>query len=129
MILYVVSDARKNYRASDGWFQTQKVLERLAHDVCMTLHYTRMSPKLVRELRPGAVVHSGGGTDYSYWEVKELGPDLRLLAISRDCRVQAFVHRSRPVYGTQFHPETPLKAYPDGFRVLRNFFRLARERT
>jgi GMP synthase-like glutamine amidotransferase len=217
VILYVVTDTLKSYRESDGWFRTQKVLERLSGDVCLTLHFTRMKASLVRDLRPTAIVHSGGGTDYKdydvlksepyrravvesdvaqiglcgghqilatffgsrigpirrlrpgepdpagyrpgyfkewgvysvrilrrdpifaglgrhirvqeyhYWKVKALGPALKLLAGSRDCRVQAFVHRHRPVYGTQFHPEAPLAAYPDGAKLLRNFFRIARE--
>ena len=217
MILYVVTDTVKSYRGSEGWFRTQKVLEKLSGDVCLTLHFKRMHPRLVRDLRPAAIVHSGGGTDYKdydvlrfepyrravvesavaqiglcgghqilatffgsrigpmrqlrpgepdpagyrlghfkewgvysvrvlrrdpifdglgrhlrvqeyhYWEVKALGPALKLLAGSRDCRVQAFVHRHRPIYGTQFHPEAPLAAYPDGFKLLRNFFRIARE--
>ena len=57
-------------------------------------------------------------------EVKELGRSLVLLAGSRDCKVQAFVHRRRPVYGVQFHPEEPLEGYPHGFKILRNFFSL-----
>ncbi len=61
-------------------------------------------------------------------EVKELGPDLLLLASSARCRVQAFKHRTKPIYGTQFHPEQSPEAYPDGRRVLANFFRLARPR-
>lgn len=65
--------------------------------------------------------------EYHMDEVKELGSDLRLLASSRDCRVQALVHRAKPVYGTQFHPECASEQYPDGFQVLRNFFRIARE--
>ena len=59
-------------------------------------------------------------------EVKELGPDLMLLASSARCRVQAFKHRAKPIYGTQFHPEQSPEAYPDGRRILANFFRLAR---
>ena len=64
--------------------------------------------------------------EYHAWEVKSLGRQLRLLASSDTCRVQAFVHRRRPVYGVQFHPEQSSRKYPDGFKVLRNFFRLAR---
>lgn len=64
--------------------------------------------------------------EYHAWEVKSLGRRLRLLASSDTCRVQAFVHRSRPIYGVQFHPEQASETYPDGFKVLRNFFRLAR---
>lgn len=64
--------------------------------------------------------------EYHAWEVKSLGRRLRLLASSDTCRVQAFVHRSRPIYGVQFHPEQASENCPDGFKVLRNFFRLAR---
>ena len=38
-------------------------------------------------------------------------------------RVMAVAHRSRPVYGVQFHPESVLT--PDGRRVLFNFLKLA----
>jgi GMP synthase (glutamine-hydrolysing) len=59
-------------------------------------------------------------------EVKELGRDLVLLASSADCRVQAFVHCRKPLYGVQFHPEEATDEYPDGRRILQNFFRVAR---
>ena len=59
-------------------------------------------------------------------EVKELSPDLVLLASSADCRVQAFLHRRKTIYGTQFHPEAASEHSPDGFRILANFFRIAR---
>jgi GMP synthase-like glutamine amidotransferase len=64
--------------------------------------------------------------EYHYWEVKRLGARLELLASSKTCRVQAFRHRSKPLYGTQFHPEVFSDAYRDGARVLENFFALAR---
>jgi len=41
--------------------------------------------------------------------------------------VQAFVHKKKPVYGTQFHPESSNDIHPDGFTVLTNFFTIARE--
>ena len=64
---------------------------------------------------------------YHMNEVKVLPDVLIPLASSRDCPVQACVHRERPVYGVQFHPEAATDAYPDGRRLLRNFFTLARE--
>jgi len=64
--------------------------------------------------------------EYHFCEVKKLGPELELLASTRDCRVQAFRHRDKPVYGTQFHPESATDTYPDGRKVLKNFFALAR---
>ena len=65
--------------------------------------------------------------EYHSWEIKDMGPELELLATSDTCRVQAFVQRGRPVYGTQFHPEQSPEAYPDGSGLLLNFFRLARK--
>lgn len=64
--------------------------------------------------------------EYHYGEVNSLPKDLVLLASSRNCRVQAFRHRLKPLYGTQFHPEKKVEAYPDGSRILRNFFRLTK---
>ena len=63
--------------------------------------------------------------EYHSWEVKDLGRDLVLLASSEHCRVQVFVQRERLLYGTQFHPEQSHDNYPDGFKMLLNFFRLA----
>ena len=84
----------------------------------------------VRILRPDPLFKGCGKAvrvqEYHAWEVKTLGRRLRLLASSDTCRVQAFVHRSRPIYGVQFHPEQSSENCPDGFKVLRNFFRLAR---
>ncbi len=61
-------------------------------------------------------------------EIKGLSRDFKVLASSPDCRIQAYVHRQRPVYGVQFHPEEWSEAYPDGRVILRNFFHLAASR-
>ena len=65
--------------------------------------------------------------EYHFWEVQELGGELVLLASSDNCPVQAYVHSEKPIYGTQFHPEQSSEHYPDGFIILQNFFRIARE--
>lgn len=59
-------------------------------------------------------------------EVKTLAAMLTVLASTDDCPVQAFVHRRKPLYGVQFHPEEATEGYPDGFVILQNFFRIAR---
>ena len=61
-------------------------------------------------------------------EIKQLPDGFRLLASSADCRIQAMVHETLPLYGTQFHPESRLEHYPDGHRIVANFFRIARDR-
>jgi GMP synthase-like glutamine amidotransferase len=58
-------------------------------------------------------------------EVKALPRDFVLLASTEEVRVQAFRHRSRLIYGTQFHPENYTDYYPAGRRILENFFRIA----
>ncbi len=56
-----------------------------------------------------------------YCEVKELPPEFELLATSDHCRIEAMRHRTRPLYGTQFHPEAYESPYFDGKTLLRNF--------
>jgi len=50
---------------------------------------------------------------------EELPADLAVTARSDDGLVMALAHRSKPVYGVQFHPESVLT--PEGERLLANF--------
>jgi len=58
-------------------------------------------------------------------EVKTLPAEFKVLASTDGCRVQVCRHRERPHYGVIFAPERFNKNYPDGQRILQNFFRLA----
>jgi len=58
-------------------------------------------------------------------EIKELGNELIALAHSRNCRYQAIKHRSKPVYGVQFHPEVQHTEY--GEDIFNNFLALAKK--
>lgn len=62
-----------------------------------------------------------------YCEVKQLPPDFELLASSKHCRVGAMRHVTRPLYGTQFHPEAYEAPFFDGRKVLENFFRVVED--
>ena len=53
-----------------------------------------------------------------------LPDELRVTATSEDGLVMALAHRSKPVYGVQFHPESVLT--PEGERLLANFLEMAR---
>jgi len=64
--------------------------------------------------------------EYHMDEVKVLSKKLEILASNTNCKVQTFKHRTKPVYGTQFHPEHSSKNYPDGIKVLENFCKLAK---
>jgi GMP synthase-like glutamine amidotransferase len=79
-----------------------------------------------------------------YWEVKEAPAGFKVLASSDECRIQVIKHESKPVFGTQFHPEaaaappydlpSPLASvvYPEGYaaervagkQILSNSFRI-----
>ncbi len=45
-----------------------------------------------------------------------------VLAYSEEGRVEAIRHVDKPLYGVQFHPERCSAKYPDGLRVMQNFF-------
>ena len=80
-----------------------------------------------------------------YCEIKELPPGFDVLASTRDCAIQVLKQRDKPVYATQFHPESytesaydrrnPLvnlvypdghpEAHPAGRDLIANFFRIA----
>lgn len=57
-------------------------------------------------------------------EVKELPDDFRVLASSKTCPVQAFVHKTRPIFGLQFHPEVENTQF--GRRIFENFIEICR---
>jgi anthranilate synthase/aminodeoxychorismate synthase-like glutamine amidotransferase len=90
-----------------------------------------------RHGRTAAVCHSGTGLfagvpspfeagRYHSLIVRETGlpPELEVTAVSEDGLVMAIGHRSLPVFGVQFHPESVLTPY--GERLISNFLDLAR---
>jgi gamma-glutamyl-gamma-aminobutyrate hydrolase PuuD len=60
------------------------------------------------------------------FQVMQVPEEMERLASSPECTVQAFKHRRRLVYGTQFHPEIHDDQHPHGGVVVENFFRLVR---
>ncbi len=61
-------------------------------------------------------------------EITSVPEGFRVVARSAQCEVEAIVDSARRWWGTQFHPEEFSPSHPDGERVLRNFFELARVR-
>lgn len=59
--------------------------------------------------------------------VSSVMPGFVHLAKSEDCEVEAFRHKSRPIYGVQFHPENSDRDNPVGLTVLSNFVKIARK--
>ncbi len=57
-------------------------------------------------------------------EVKSLPESFIVLASSKTCRIQAFEHESRPIYGVQFHPEVEHTQH--GREIFQNFLNTCR---
>ena len=104
MIVFLVTETRDNYERGSGGHPQRLRLEQLSGQPCLVQHMA---------------------SEAHYREVKTLPRDFVLLASTPEVHVQAYRHKSRPLYGTQFHCEGWVDAYPAGQRVLENFFRLA----
>lgn len=62
------------------------------------------------------------GRYHSLAAVKETVPEeLRITAVTEDGEIMAVEHKTNPVYGVQFHPESILT--PDGRKIVENFFK------
>ncbi len=57
-------------------------------------------------------------------EVKKLPKDFKLLAKSEICEIEAMRHRSKPIYGVQWHPEVYHTEY--GVEFYRNFVKICK---
>ncbi len=52
--------------------------------------------------------------------VARLPPEFEVLAGSQDCQYEIFAHKTKKIFGTQFHPE---KSGADGLDIIANFLR------
>jgi GMP synthase (glutamine-hydrolysing) len=57
-------------------------------------------------------------------EVKALPDGFEILAHSENCRVQAYRHVKRPLFGTQFHPEVEQTEH--GYDIFKNFLEVCK---
>jgi len=58
-------------------------------------------------------------------EILELGPELAPLAHSEKCKYQVVRHKTKPIFGVQFHAET-MQGEKD-MQLFENFLRICRE--
>jgi GMP synthase (glutamine-hydrolysing) len=58
-------------------------------------------------------------------EVKQLPAEFERTAWNASCEIQAMQHKTRPLFGVQFHPELFDEAHPQGSAVIVNFLALS----
>ncbi|MDQ5858798.1 MAG: aminodeoxychorismate/anthranilate synthase component II [Acidobacteriota bacterium] len=111
----------------------------LGHQAIAALHGGRvLRAPAPRHGKSSPMLHDGGtlfdgipspfeAGRYHSLVVSEQGlpDDLRITARTGDGLVMALAHRSKPVFGVQFHPESVLT--PSGERLLANFLGLRRQ--
>ncbi|MCE5295794.1 MAG: GMP synthase subunit A [Euryarchaeota archaeon] len=69
--------------------------------------------------------------EFTVWEshndeVKDLPDEFEILAHSENCRIEAIRHRTRPIYGLQFHPEVENTEH--GYDIFKNFLKVVERR-
>ena len=107
---------------------TFRLLRRLPPDIPVLLHGARGQ---IRRCGPsplfaGLPEEFPAGLYHSWRLSRESWPD-ELIVTAEDGRghIQAIRHRTRPLYGIQFHPESILT--PSGSLMMRNFLALSQE--
>ncbi len=57
-------------------------------------------------------------------ELLSVPPDFQHLAQSSSTNIEAIAHRSRPIFGVQFHPERSSDDHPHGRMILQNLLKI-----
>ncbi len=63
-----------------------------------------------------------------FWHELQVDPlpeDFILLGVGKTCRVQMMKHKTKPIYGVQFHPEYSSLRNRDGVVIFENFLKIA----
>ena len=75
-------------------------------------------------------IFKGLGDSMEVWashkdEIKTLPPGFKLLASSPICEIEAMKHKTKPIYGIQFHPE--VHHTENGEKIFENFYDVCKE--
>lgn len=73
MILYVVMETLKKYQGGN-WHRQRLVLEETSGDFCLMVHYKQLSPRMLADLKPRAIVYSGTSTPFGDYDVRRFRP-------------------------------------------------------
>lgn len=60
-------------------------------------------------------------------EVTVIPSDFELLGRSESCKIQAMQHRTKPLFGLQFHPEVENTEY--GKKIFQNFIKICKQKS
>ncbi|MCS7254622.1 MAG: gamma-glutamyl-gamma-aminobutyrate hydrolase family protein [Armatimonadetes bacterium] len=70
MVIYVIiTPTLEQYDQSGGRFEIKRRLEKLSGEPCLVLHYSQVTPALMKELRPKALLLGGFGSSFQEFEV------------------------------------------------------------
>ena len=128
-------DIRKLKRLRDQPMRRLRPGEHWPRQPCTDPHYDLSSYFVakgflpIRRIRSDPIFQGLPGTMimhcWHYGEVKKLPKDFVRLAESDHCRIEAMRHKTKPLYGVQFHPEAYAEPFLDGKKLLANFARIA----
>jgi GMP synthase (glutamine-hydrolysing) len=74
MIIWVRVETLARYNGGDGDFKLKRRFEELSGQPCLVLHLSQVTPPLIRELRPQALLLSGCSTWFRDFDVREFYP-------------------------------------------------------
>src|SRR5690348_3654271 len=59
-------------------------------------------------------------------ELTRIPDEFHHIAQSKTTKIEAIAHRSKPIYGVQFHPERSTEDHPHGRMIIRNLLKQIR---
>jgi len=86
--------------------------------------------KMHIEVRKESPIFRGLPRKFMVWEshndeIKKLSKQFEIIASSPSCAIQAIQHKTRPLFGLQFHPEVEDSEF--GEDIFKNFIEICRE--
>lgn len=67
--------------------------------------------------------------EYHYWSVNTIPEGFVNVATSQRCKIQLLSHKTKPLFGCEFHPEMFTEEHPHGKQILLNFFNFVKSYT
>ena len=70
MIVFCVTETDEKYRLNN-YIKHKLAMEEAGRDYCLLLHYRQLTPAALRAIKPWAIIHSGSGTPYEDYDIRE----------------------------------------------------------